>query len=76
MITHTNLFYLVDGNGVVELHHKWANSEILSILYIDTLFRDVHPCPVLTAKVHHVEILEPVKLQLSMLGGKSRALNL
>jgi hypothetical protein len=76
MITHANLFNLVNGNGVVELHHKWSNSEILSIFHIHTLFGDVHPCPVLTAEINHVEILESVEFQLSMFGGKSCALNL
>ena len=71
MIGHADLFDLVDWLSSVEANYKGTDCEELSILHLHSFFGNVHPGSTLTSEVQHIEVLEPIKLELSMFGSKT-----
>lgn len=76
MVHDTYLLDFVDGLGVGEGDQMWADGELLSVEYLNTLLWYVHPCAVFALEVHHIETLEPVVLELRVFSRQSYALDL
>ncbi len=62
MISHADLFNLVDFIAKAKLYNILANSKALSMHYLNSLFWNVHPSAIFTIKINHIEVFKPVKL--------------
>ena len=71
VIGHTDFLDFIDWLSSVEFHNERAYCEELSIFDFDSFFWNVHPSSTLTAKVKHIEVLEPIELELCMFWSQS-----
>lgn len=76
MVDHTNFLYLVDWLSEIETNQVWANRIMLSIFYLHSFLRNVHPRSCLTPEVYDVETFEAVVLELGVFWGQSNSLDL
>lgn len=67
VVSHANLLDFIHVFSISEAYHEGSYSKVLTILYINSLFRNIHPSTILACKIHHVEVFEAVELKLCVL---------
>jgi hypothetical protein len=67
VVGHADFLNLVDWFGISEANYVRTYRKLVSILYLDSLFRNVHPGAILAGEIKHIEVFKPIEFELSVL---------